>query len=245
MFSRFRRRLGTKRNAPTHPAFQVWESRNEPLGAVEARIHDGVPLDKLHQRADLYLEIFERLYPDSRPTTGGELLEIGAGLGYVMEAALRRYRPRRIVGLDIAAGMIDKARERLERDSVDTRAIEFMHYDGVKVPLPSNSFDFVYSVASLQHAPRPYCFRAMIEAYRLVKRSGSVWIHLLAYSGFQENMTPELFGEEVERQLRGDVEHWHHYYSSEELEAVLRYGIGAEHHALHEERGSMFICFGG
>jgi hypothetical protein len=72
-----------------------------------------------------------------------------------------------------------------------------------------------------------------------------VWIHLLAYPHFKEHITPELFGQEVERQIRGGEEHWHHYYSRDELEAVLTYGIGVKNHAMHEERGSVFVCFEG
>ncbi len=268
MFSRSRKRLGTKHKwskrrdnkalgdnmteveaarygMSSHAAFQTWEARNESLDAVESRIHDGVPPDKLHQRADDYLDTFEGLYPRSRPRRGADLMEIGVGVGYIMEAALRRYSPRKIVGLDIAAGMIDKARERLERDSVHTRAIEFVHYDGVTVPLPSNSLDFIYSVASLQHAPRPYCFRAMMEAYRLVKPSGCVYVHLLAYSHFREHMTPELFSQEVDRQIQGGEGHWHHYYSADELDAVLRYGIGVRNLRIREQWGSLFVCFDG
>lgn len=172
-------------------------------------------------------------------------MEIGVGVGYVMQAAVRRYAPEKMVGLDIASGMIDKARQRLERDAVGTQAFEFLHYNGVDVPWPSASFDLIYSVASLQHAPRSYCFRAMMEANRLIKPSGFVYIHLLAYSHFKDHMTPELFSQEVDRQIQGREEHWHHYYSKDEIEAVLTYGIGVKQLRVNEEGGSLFICFQG
>jgi ubiquinone/menaquinone biosynthesis C-methylase UbiE len=224
-------------------AFQTWEARCESLESVEARIHDGVPQDQLHRRADDYLDTLEGLFPRARPRRGEELMEIGVGLGYIMQAAVRRYSPKRIVGLDIASGMIDKARQRLERDAIDTRVVEFVHYDGRNAPLPSASFDFIYSVASLQHAPRPYCFRAMMEAHRLIKPSGNVCIHLLAYSHFKEHITPSLFAGEIDRQIEGRAEHWHHYYSREEIEAVLVYGVGARDVRVEEHAGSLFICF--
>src|SRR5215211_315238 len=228
-----------------HVAFRTWEAGGESLSTVEARIHDGVPSDQLHKRADDYLDTFETWFPDARPRTGGDLMEIGSGVGYIMEAALRRYAPKKIVGLDIASGMIEKARQRLERDAVDTHAIEFLHYDGVNVPRPSASFDFIYSVASLQHAPRPYCFRAMMEANRLIRPAGSVYVHLLAYSHFKEHMTPALFVQEVDRQIEGREEHWHHYYSRDEIQAVLTYGVGVKQLRVHEQGGSLFICFRG
>ncbi len=45
-----------------------------------------------------------------------QVLEVGSGLGYIMEAAVKILNPSRIVGLDVAANMIGKARERLARD---------------------------------------------------------------------------------------------------------------------------------
>jgi SAM-dependent methyltransferase len=228
---------------PSHIAFRTWEATNESLESVEARIHDGVRIDQLHRRADEYLDTLENLFPEYRPLPGSQLMEIGSGVGYVMEAALRRYHPSRIVGLDIAAGMIAKARERLVRDGVDIRPIEFVHYDGVNVPLPDDSFDFVYSVASLQHAPRPHCFRALVEARRLVKPSGRVCIHLLAYSHFEAHMTPDHFDHEIGQQIRGSEGHWHHYYTIPEIEAVLTYGLGVTTLGVHEVAGSLFFCF--
>jgi ubiquinone/menaquinone biosynthesis C-methylase UbiE len=233
----------TDTNSP-HVAFRTWEARGESLDSVEMRIHDGVPLPQLHERADQYLDMLETLLPATTSIRGGDLLEIGSGVGYIMEAAVRRYAPRRVVGLDIASGMIEKARERLARDEVDARAMEFVHYDGIDVPLPSESFDYVYSVASLQHAPRPFCFRALTEAHRLIRPSGVVCIHLLAYSHFRTNMTPEQFSREVDQQVRGTEGHWHHYYSKEEIEAVLQYGVGAAHAHVEEQGGSVFFSFG-
>ncbi|PYR51669.1 MAG: hypothetical protein DMF89_05185 [Acidobacteria bacterium] len=229
---------------PSHVAFQTWEARGESLDSVEKRIHDGVPLAHLHRRANEYLDTLEILFPESKPKPGGQILEIGSGVGYVMEAAARRYAPRRIVGLDVASGMIEKARERFARDGVDTGIMEFVHYDGVDVPLPSDSFDYIYSVASLQHAPRPFCFRVLSEALRLVKSSGAVSIHLLAYSHFENYMTPDQFALEIDQQVRGRAGHWHHYYSVQEIDKVLRYGLGVEQPHVLEQAGSLFFSFG-
>jgi len=227
-----------------HVAFETWEGRGEALEAIEARIHDGVPIAQLHARASGYLGTFEALFPGDVPTHGGRILEIGSGVGYVLEEALRRYRPSRLVGLDIAAGMIEFAKQRLRRDNVATRAIEFVHYDGIDAPLPDASFDLVYSVASLQHAPRPYCFRALMEAYRLITPGGRAWIHLLAYSHFRQYMTPEHYKHEVLQQIHERQGHWHHYYTVEEIETTLHFGVGipADFIRLQERGGSLFIC---
>jgi len=232
-----------EQRSPVHVAFRTWDAASEPLESVEARIHDGVPLDQLRARAAGYLEIFHRPYPHARVARQPEVMEIGSGVGYVMEAALHRYRPSRIVGLDVAAGMIQKARERLRRDGVDHPGIGFAHYDGVHAPFPDDSFDLIYSVASLQHAPRPYCFRALMEAYRMVRPGGTVFIHLLACSHFRRHMTPELFRAEIDRQIAMREGHWHHYYSADELDAVARQGLGIRSPGIRELGGSLYLYF--
>jgi phytanoyl-CoA hydroxylase len=227
-----------------HPAFETWEARGESLESVEARIHDGATRGQLHMRAESYLRTFEKLFRKSVPRKGARMLEIGSGVGYLMEAALRRYSPQRITGLDVAHGMIAKARDRLARDGVDVRNIDFVHYDGVNVPLPDGSLDFVYSVASLQHAPRPYCFRAIAEAHRLLRSGGAAWIHLLDYSHFREHMNPQLFQQELLVQIGGAQGHWHHYYTAEEMQAVLTSGVGVSPKKLQirARAGSLYIC---
>lgn len=228
----------------THIAFKTWEAEGESLESVEARIHDGAPIDLLKQRASGYLELFDRLFPGLDLPERPAVMEIGSGVGYVIEAAIKRYRPGRIVGLDVASGMIGKARERLQRDGIDCSAIDFVHYDGVDAPLPDDSFDLIYSVACLQHAPRPYCYRALMEAQRLIRPGGRVLIHLLAYSHFREHMTPSLFSAEVEQQIGLREGHWHHYYSIDEMDAVLRHGLDARNPLVKEHAGSLYLSFG-
>lgn len=230
-------------SANTHIAFDTWDIQSETLESVEARIHDGVSKGELHSRAMGYLETLDAFFPESRPPSGSVMIEIGSGVGYIMEAALRRYQPKEIIGLDVAAGMISMAKQRFARDRVDVSAISFAHYDGIDMPFQDGSVDHIYSVASLQHAPRAYCFRALMEAHRVVKKGGAVRIHLLAYSHFRDNVTLDSFRDEVDRQIHTRPGHWHHYYSVEEIESVLRHGIGASDIKVREHAGSLYICY--
>ena len=228
---------------PAHIAFKTWEAQGESLESVEARIHDGAPIALLKERASGYLQTFHGLFPNIRVADQPAVMEIGSGVGYIMEAAINRYQPSRIVGLDIANGMIEKAKERLRRDGLDGPGVDFAHYDGVNAPLPDNSFDLIYSVACLQHAPRPYCYRALLEAQRMIKPGGIVLIHLLAYSIFREHMSPELFRAEVDQQIGMREGHWHHYYSMDELDAVLKHGLGIAAPLIKEQAGSLYLHF--
>jgi SAM-dependent methyltransferase/ectoine hydroxylase-related dioxygenase (phytanoyl-CoA dioxygenase family) len=229
--------------ASPHVAFETWEGKDESLESVEMRIHDGVPREALHDRASGYLNAFEIFFPHTKPKAGSSIMEIGSGTGYIMQAALQRYAPKRLIGLDVAAGMIEHARARFARDGIRDPAIEFRHYDGYDMPYETGSLDHIYSVAALQHAPRPYCLRAMLEAHRVVRPGGRVWIHLLAYSHFRDHVTPAGFAAELHQQIRGLEGHWHHYYSVDELDSIVRYGIGASDIEIREHLGSIFVSY--
>ena len=132
-------------------------------------IHDGRKTEKeLVERGDYYIEFLFNPFPDLKLTSGLRALEIGSGLGYIMEA-LDRYaqiqglQVGRIIGLDIAANMIEKAKTRLSG-----RPFEFLHYDGLHIPSENNSLDFVYSVASLQNIPKRFVYNLFFEIKRLL-----------------------------------------------------------------------------
>ena len=224
-------------------AFETWEGRNQTLDQIEARIHDGVPREQLRPRADEYLATVERLFPKAAPSPGARVLEIGSGVGYILEAAQARWQPSELVGLDVAKGMLEFAAQRLDRDDVERNNIRLVHYDGVAFPFDDEYFDFVYSVASLQHAPREYCFQAICETFRTLRRGGSAAIHLLAYSLFQTHMSPEKFRAELQTQIEGRVTHWHHHYTKEELAAVLKFGVGVSSFKIRPRKGSIWIHF--
>jgi len=127
-------------------------------------IHDGFKTEKeLVERGDRYMEFLFSPFPDLKLPRGFRALEIGSGLGYIMEA-LERYAQiqgvpaERIIGLDIAANMLEKAKAR-----ISSRPFDFLHYDGVHVPFEDGSLDFVYSVASLQHIPKPFVYNLFFE----------------------------------------------------------------------------------
>ena len=56
---------------------------------------------------------FTRLFPYAVPTPGAKVLELGQGVGWIMEAMLDAYPIAEIVGLDISPNMVERAAERL------------------------------------------------------------------------------------------------------------------------------------
>jgi ubiquinone/menaquinone biosynthesis C-methylase UbiE len=209
-------------------AAKAWEVENEDLDAVNRRIHDGVKeAVELQHRADKYVDqLFNRFnYVNWDIETA---LEIGSGTGFIMEALERRTRPagngRKIIGLDISNSMIAKARERLRNSPyLQSGLFDFALYDGVNVPFPADHFDLIYSVAALQHIPKPYVYNLFFEIKRILKPRGTAILHFLPFSSLerQEKMIP--WKVEIEQQIGlRPGRHWHHFYSEEELDAVLR-----------------------
>src|SRR5207248_9678583 len=113
------------------------------------------------------------VYPYTARPPSPDCLEIGPGTGFIMEAleralTARGQAPKSITGLDIAEHMLDKARQRLG----DRLPYRFLHYDGLAVPLADRSLDLIYSVASLQHVPKPYVYNLFFEIQRLLRGNG-------------------------------------------------------------------------
>jgi ectoine hydroxylase-related dioxygenase (phytanoyl-CoA dioxygenase family)/SAM-dependent methyltransferase len=171
------------------------------------------------------------------------MLDIGSGLGYVMEAALQQCEPRRVIGLDVAPSMIEKAKARLQRDRVDDPRLEFLLYDGVTIPLPDNSVDYVYSVAALQHVPKVYVYNLFLEIKRILAPNGYCGIHLLSCNNIREHSRAVPFAQEIGSQLRGDDTHWHHFYSFDELLCVLADGVEAKQIDIVDGEVSIWASF--
>lgn len=226
-----------------HPAFETWNIESESLESVENRIHDGAPRKALKGRAQGYINTFARLFPWSMPERSARIMEVGSGLAYIMEAAAERFAPTSVIGLDVAANMIDKAKQRLARDgSYDVR-FEFRAYDGITIPYEDNSFDFVYSVAAIQHIPKSYAYNLFFEINRILKPAGFAALHTLSYSLLPSHSRLFPMKEEVLKQIRNETGHWHFFYSKQELLYVLSAGVGVGWLSVHEELGSLWTTF--
>jgi ubiquinone/menaquinone biosynthesis C-methylase UbiE len=213
-----------------HAAALTWNDPTLTLDTANLAIHDGVPLEHLMARAQGYIdEIFGR-FPYIDVPSGATCLEIGSGVGWIMEALDRKLcsidRPAgSITGLDIAENMMAKARLRLG----DREPFRLLHYDGVHVPLADASVDFIYSVAALQHVPKPYVYNLFFEIKRLLKPGGYCIVHLLPWSVLAEQEKQFPWSSEIRQQMDRTQGHWHHFYCAEELNAVLKIGTKFEH----------------
>jgi len=215
---------------------QAW-LREETLDTLNQRIHDGVPIEKLAARAaDRRDTFFERLFPYARPTAGSRVLELGSGVGWIMESMLEAYPIDEIVGVDVSAVMIENARNRWN----DSRAT-YVEYDGLRVPLADSSFDNVYSVACLQHIEKHHAFLLMKELVRLVKPGGHGTLHLLSVSHMQ-NAT-RTYEQECWNHVNDADEHWMHYYSYDEIFMLFAHELGVTDLDIKYYRTSFWVHF--
>lgn len=101
---------------------------------------------------------------------GGRILEVGVGTGI----SLPQYQPKnRLVGIDIAAAMLDKARERVRKLGLgNVEELEVM--DAENLRFPDGSFDVVVAQYVVTAVPNPE--RALDEFARVLRPGGEIII---------------------------------------------------------------------
>jgi len=118
---------------------------------------------------------------------GGRILEVGVGTGISLPDYARQ---NRIVGVDISAAMLDKARERVAALGLDhVEALEVM--DAERLTFADGSFDVVVAQYVVTAVPNPEA--ALDEFVRVLRPGGEIVI--LSRVG-------------AEAGLRRAVEHW-------------------------------------
>lgn len=130
-----------------------------------------------------YLEIENHRYCEYAPWMpdvmefanypGKKVLEIGAGLG--TDLAQFAIHGARVTDVDLAAGHLAAAQENFRLRGL---AGEFIHHDAESLPLPSNSFDVVYTNGVIHHTPNTR--RVIDEMYRVLKPGGRIIVMVYA-----------------------------------------------------------------
>jgi cyclopropane fatty-acyl-phospholipid synthase-like methyltransferase len=101
---------------------------------------------------------------------GERVLDAGCGVGG-SSFWLAKERDAEVVGITLAAGQVRKARSYAARRRLTDR-VHFEVADFTDTPFPDASFDVVWAVESLCHAPRKAAFYQ--EAARLLRPGGRV-----------------------------------------------------------------------
>jgi len=132
-----------------------------------------IPAFYRQQMLERKLQAMQPMLPDVASTPNARGLDLGCGQGwYASELARRGYEMH---GIDLSAGQISEAQRHCQSEGT---VVELQTYDGVHLPYPDGSFDFVYSINVLHHVPSPAAQRALMgEVLRVLKRDGRFLLH--------------------------------------------------------------------
>ncbi len=97
------------------------------------------------------------------------VLDVGCGFGEQDIFWARRFAPRRIVGINVAAGQVTQARRRLRELGLASR-VEIRSASATAIPFAAASFDKVVALESAQHFDSRADF--FDEAWRVLRHGG-------------------------------------------------------------------------
>lgn len=100
---------------------------------------------------------------------GKLILDVGCGNGTFMAAFARA--SAEVSGLEVNQTLVDIAKDTLKDE--DVRG-EVFFYDGITFPFPNNSFDYAFSVSTLEHVSDPR--RILSEIHRVLKPGGKLYL---------------------------------------------------------------------
>lgn len=107
-------------------------------------------------------EHFENIFSDI--PAGEACLEIGAGVGRLLRPASALFS--HAVGVDYSAALTQVSKRYL----ADWPRCEVVNNDGLTLPFPNNSFDFVYSYTCFHHMPELSIIQSNLhEIYRVLR----------------------------------------------------------------------------
>lgn len=149
--------------------------------------------------------------------TSGFLLDIGCGTGLFLSRYLTY--GGEAIGIDLSRGMVAHARDRLPES-------EFLVGTGEALPFRDNTFDAVVSLLTFSYIHHPE--EMIADVYRILRPGGRFALCTLGKNVFT-SMVPALYwiGEKMELRKIGVGDFDEHYYSEEEMEALMG-GAGFE-----------------
>ena len=153
--------------------FSLVQRVPEPSSAVDPKILTG--LYDLIARVPLVHTAHLRFVQGALGRAGGQGygLDLGTGTGYVAVEIARRRPGLRIVGLDLAAHMVERAAGRARRAGLDGHGA-WPQADGHRLPFADGSFDLVFSSFALHHWRDP--LHILDEIARVLKPGGRYYI---------------------------------------------------------------------
>jgi ubiquinone/menaquinone biosynthesis C-methylase UbiE len=148
---------------------------DESLGGYRRFWDEAASVDPIHAIADQdtpeSFEVSGRREADivwkALPRSDAVVLEIGCGLGRIMQHLAGSYRE--VHGIDISSKMVEQGARRLAH----LENLHFHHGNGYDLePFANESFDLVYSALVFQHMPKTIAYNYLLEAKRVLRPGG-------------------------------------------------------------------------
>jgi ubiquinone/menaquinone biosynthesis C-methylase UbiE len=148
----------------------VFSNLTKKYSSPEAWLHDYLIADRA---LNLHAYILEhgKLTEVLAIKKERRLLDVGCGGGQSAIRLKEIYPHLQIVGIDLSADQIARARQRTQRRGYE---IQFEVADAQRLPFPDASFDVVYSFGSAKHWPDP--LRGFSECWRVLKSGGELLV---------------------------------------------------------------------
>lgn len=125
--------------------------------------------------------------------SGENVLEIGFGTGYCLQRiAMSVGNSGKACGIDISEGMVQRARERLNKASLLDR-VELYRGDAAQLPFDNETFDAVFISFTLELFDNPEISTVLGEIGRVLKPSGRLGV--VSLSKTNVDSTPVRFYE--------------------------------------------------
>jgi ubiquinone/menaquinone biosynthesis C-methylase UbiE len=121
---------------------------------------------------------------------GEAILEIGCGDATLLEALARANPTGRTVGIDLADGMLARARKRFRRTNL--AGVELRRGDARRIPLDDASFDVVICAYVLDILPDAEIAGALDEIHRVLRPRGRLVLAHAAAAERRRHRFPEL-----------------------------------------------------
>lgn len=149
----------------------VWENlgRTDPLWAVLSepeRRHGAWDLAEFMATGRAAVDHVLELVRSHDLSLGERVLDFGCGVGRLSNALCEH--DFRVVGVDIAASMIERA----NAHNMHPERLDFVAYDGGELPFPDDSFDAAVTLIVLQHARPREQVGALLQLQRVVRPGG-------------------------------------------------------------------------
>ena len=150
-------------------------------------------------------KFYQKIASQIPPDKAIHILDIGTGTANLAIAIKKRSPKAKILGIDPDEKILKIAKEKIKQEKLDIKLVKAY---AQKLPLKSNSFDYIVSSFAIHHIPSNLKDQAFLEMYRVLRSGGTI---LIIDIGEPKNLLAKITGtffsliESVGPNLRGFI----------------------------------------